>query len=163
MVRAHTKTTDKREKFDAIKRDMKILDGSSVMVGVTNPNLNHPGKGNSRSNTVAEVAFFNEFGTARIPERSFIRSTMDEKRSEFEATRDRLLNLVVDQRIDVKTALTALGFRVSQEIKAKIVRLNSPPNAPSTIAKKGFNNPLIDTRFMLNSIDFKVDIEGRVG
>lgn len=159
MARGHTKTIDKREKYDAIRKKFSELNSAYVDIGVNEKQgvVMHPGSDSVTGSdvTVAEVAFFNEFGTSVAPERSFIRSTVDEKRRDFERLRDDLLTSIADNKIGVNAALTRLGFRISQEIKSKIIKLRTPPNAPSTIAKKGFNNPLIDSHLLLNSIDFQ--------
>ena len=49
-----------------------------------------------------------------------------------------------------------LGEKVVADVQRKIVALKDPPNAPSTIAKKGSANPLIDTGRLRQSIDFEV-------
>lgn len=159
------KTTDDRERFDKILKDMSKLDSSFVTIGVNtkegeqvHPGNISDGRGNDASNTtVAEVAFYNEFGTARIPQRSFIRSTVDEKRISFESLRNDLLNKIIVGRMSVTKGLTALGFRIQQEIRNKIITMKTPPNKPSTVKAKGFNNPLIDSERLLNSITFKVE------
>jgi hypothetical protein len=45
---------------------------------------------------------------------------------------------------------------MQSDIRESLVNWTTPPNAPSTIARKGFNKPLIDTGFMQRKIDYKV-------
>jgi hypothetical protein len=162
-----TLTIDDRKLFDKALRAIDGVDGSFVEIGINEKegSERHPGnpsdgrQSRTSTATVAEVAFFNEYGTSKIPERSFIRSTVDEKRARFERIRDRQLNLLVQGKTSVQRGLDTLGFDIQQAIRNKIITLSSPPNAPSTQRIKGFNNPLIDSQRMLNSITFKTTVK----
>ena len=56
-------------------------------------------------------------------------------------------------------AMKALGIFLVAQIRQQIMTSKSwaKPNAPSTIAKKGSSQPLIDTAKMLDSADYKVN------
>lgn len=153
------KTIDKDMGAKKIIQESSRLKGSFVNVGV------HQAEGSENyegtSTTVAEVAFWNEFGTVTAPERSFIRSTIDENRAELERITAKLLDQVLEGKIDTKKALDKLGFKIETLIKKKILDLNDPPNAPSTVARKGFNNPLVDSRRLWRSIAFETVMKGR--
>lgn len=56
-----------------------------------------------------------------------------------------------------RAALALLGERIKGELQQSIISLKDPPNAKSTVRKKGFDNPLIDTSHMLNSVDYSID------
>lgn len=107
----------------------------------------------------------NEFGTdiagkghnTTIPERSFIRSTMDEQSAELEAMAGRLIMMILEGKITKNDALSRLGLFMQSKIRAKIVDLRSPPNKPSTITAKRSDNPLIDTGRLLQSISYEVE------
>jgi hypothetical protein len=45
-----------------------------------------------------------------------------------------------------------IGELAKSDVKQTIVQMTSPPNSAATIAKKGRNDPLIDTRHLLGSI-----------
>jgi hypothetical protein len=93
-----------------------------------------------------------------IPERSFMRSTLREKRAEIIKRQKFLWSKVQRGVIDRDKALGLLGETVSDMIRRKIVALKTPPNAPATIrAKRGKANPLIDTAQLKNSITYKVN------
>lgn len=111
------------------------LDGINITVGVF-------GK------EAAKIAFFNEFGTRNIPARSFIRSTLAEHK------RDIVGNFAMNfqQTHDAKMTAALTSTYVENLIKAKIASGDFTPNAPSTIKKKGRNQPLVDTGRMLNSV-----------
>jgi hypothetical protein len=106
--------------------------------------------------TVAEVAFWNEFGTKRVPARSFIRSTHDESRQKIARMKARLAKLIIDGKMDVKRALGILGEWMKARQIRKIDRLRTPPNEPSTIRQKKSSNPLVDLGQLKQSIDYEI-------
>ena len=61
-----------------------------------------------------------------------------------------------ENRFDAAKALVSMGQLIKRQIQQSIKDTNSPPNAPSTIRRKGFNKPLIDTGTMWNSVDYEV-------
>ena len=121
-------------------------------------------KGRKGDTTNGLVALVNEFGTRRagknknvvIPQRSFIRSTAVEKRSDWLKLSDRLRLKVLTRNMSIKQALSLQGLRMKADIQAKIVSLDKPPNKESTIKSKTRlkqkGNPLIATSDLLKSI-----------
>jgi hypothetical protein len=108
---------------------------------------------------MALIAAANEFGTAdgHVPERSYIRSTLDENREKYLDALSKATGRAVDKGPAVmRTELGKVGARVVADIQRKIVAIKEPPNAPSTIAAKGSANPLIDTGRLRQSIDWEV-------
>jgi hypothetical protein len=93
----------------------------------------------------AGTAAYHEFGTSRIPERSFIRSTYDEKRAVYTATIARVMATemvdaaIRNQRWSATSSrgLRQLGLRMEGDVKKKIATNIPPPLAPSTLARKG--------------------------
>lgn len=94
-------------------------------------------------------------GVIKIPERSFIRSTVDEHGAYREEVSS-LAAKVLTGALNVTRALSILGEKVSSDIKSKIENGIDPPNAQSTIDAKGSSVPLIDTAQMKNSITYQV-------
>jgi len=133
----------------------KNLKGAYTTIGIHEEAGTHPSRGNIHT---AGVGFINEFGSGNIPERSFIRSTIDEQSGRIVQLVAENLDQVNTKKLPAKTMLARLGLFVQEVIKNKINTLSDPPNAPFTIAKKGFNNPLIDTRHMQDNITFKVSV-----
>lgn len=105
---------------------------------------------------VAQNAFWQEFGTSRIPARPFFRNMIAEKSPTW--GRALALNLK-NNRYDVTDALTAMGHGIKDQLVESILATNSPPNAPSTIRRKKHKNskPLVDTGLMLGKVDFVVE------
>jgi len=115
------------------------------------------GKHDSGDKTVAEIGFFNEFGTERIHERSFMRSTIRSKKREIIKLQKKLLKKISKGDIRVGEALGVLGEVMADEIRKKIVSLKLPENSPITVIRKGSSNPLIDTGQLKNSITYEVN------
>jgi len=103
---------------------------------------------------VAAVAFWNEFGTTTIPPRPFFRTVIAEKSGEWA---DRLGKTAVHFEYDADKVLNLMGQTIVEDIQQSIVGWTDPENAASTVAKKGFNKPLIDTGTMQNSVDYEVE------
>lgn len=111
--------------------------------------------------TLAEIAGVLEFGTedGRIPERSVVRSTFDEKREELAKLGEQLMGAVLDGKLDTAKALGLLGAKTAAEMKNKITEGSGvpPPNAPSTIEAKGSDRPWVDTSRLLNAFTWVVE------
>lgn len=105
---------------------------------------------------VAQVAFWNEYGTSRAPARPFFRNMIAKQSPRW----GRALGMnLKNNRNNAKDALTAMGEGIKDQLKESIIETNEPPNAPYTVAKKGFNKPLVDTAHMLRSIDYVVAVK----
>ena len=108
---------------------------------------------------VAAVAAWNEFGTRtkggsqHIPERPFFRQALRKVQSDVsELVQDGINSktMVVDDLLADR-----LGGLVAGAVQENIRDLKSPPNAPSTIARKGSDNPLIDEGKMRTSVTWE--------
>lgn len=97
--------------------------------------------------------------TINIPARSYIRSTVDENADLYQELAVGLLGQIVDGDTDKLQALSIMGQKIEADIKAKMTALRQPPNAPSTIRRKGSDNPLIDTGLLRSSIRYIVKTE----
>ncbi|STM78061.1 Uncharacterised protein [Escherichia coli] len=58
---------------------------------------------------------------------------------------------------DTATALVCMGEHIKGQLQMSVRDWESPPNAASTARQKGFNNPLIETGHMMDSVDYSVD------
>lgn len=105
---------------------------------------------------VPAVAFWNEYGTSTIPPRPFFRTTIAEKNGEWAK---KLGKAVVHYEYDTEKILDFMGQTIQQDVQASINGWQDPPNAESTVAKKGFNSPLRDTMQMMRSVDYVVEKE----
>lgn len=135
---------------EALKKRIKTP--GTVDVGIIDA-----GKHPSGDITIAGIGFVHEFGSATIPERSFIRSTTQGRKKDIISLQKKLLKKISNGEMEVEKGLGLVGEFMAAAIKEKIVAINSPPNSPATIAKKGSSNPLIDTGQLKNSIIYKVN------
>lgn len=106
--------------------------------------------------TLAEVAAAHEFGTDKIPQRSFIRATMDLHRADIMAMMSSLVALVVAGKIDARTACERLGIYAQGLVQARIAEGIAPELAPSTIARKGSSKQLVDSGQLRSSITYQI-------
>lgn len=86
----------------------------------------------------------------------FIRDYVDENKAMLERTLKALMVKVVDGKMSLEAALEMFGLIVQGGIQERITKGIAPPNAQSTIDKKGSSTPLIDKSQLLQSISFEV-------
>ena len=124
------------------------------------------GEKSEEGTTVLEYGTYNEFGAKNagrsgnvtIPERSYIRSTIDERKRRIFGKAFQLQGDIFTGRISMKKALSIMGVLIQGNIVNKIVKLRSPANADSTIKQKGSSNPLIKDGRLRKSIDYEVEL-----
>jgi hypothetical protein len=127
----------------------KLQNGATLRVGFLE-NASYP-----TGEPVGMIAAIQDYGSASrgIPPRPFFRNMVKAKKAGWPhaiATNLKFLNY------DVKAALINVGEGIKQQLQQSIKDTNAPPLAASTIRKKGFDKPLIDTSYMINKVDFDV-------
>lgn len=104
--------------------------------------------------SVALIAAVNEYGRAPIqPPRPFFRRMIAEKSPTWGAS---MASLMVMHKYDSRLVLGGMGEEIAAQLRQSIVDLVSPPLNPTTIARKGFDKPLIDTTVMMNAITYEI-------
>lgn len=101
--------------------------------------------------SVASVARYNEFGLG-VPRRSFMRPAVHRNRQQLRETLKADYRQTIRNNGNTMNVLSRFGLYVQGLIQNQIIQTYSPPNAPSTIKRKGFNAPLRDSRLMLHSV-----------
>lgn len=103
-----------------------------------------------------DKAVQNEYGNPakRIPPRPFMQQTVDAYENEWA---DMLGDLLVKHDYDANKALNAMGAIIRGEIVDTIFNGDFAPNSPTTVAKKGFNKPLVDTGQMHRDVTWGVE------
>lgn len=91
-----------------------------------------------------------------IPERSFIRSFVDERLNEVEQFLEELMARLVNLEVDLNNFLDLLGEYCSGKVKEHMTDISDPSNSALTVALKGSSNPLIDTGHLRDSITHEV-------
>lgn len=151
---------------------MKSAQGYAAKVGVLGGEAKD---GDEEGLTVAQVAFWNEYGTRRadgsehVPERPAFRAGAEGAKPGLRILSKAETGAILDGTHTPAQAMGRLGAYLQGQIQASIVALRDPPNAESTVDRKGSSNPLIDSGQLRQSIVFEVvrnakaDAPGRIG
>jgi len=108
------------------------------------------------STPVAQVAFWNEFGTNRAPMRPFFRTMIEKRSPKWGAV---LAANLEATGYNFEQSMRRLGQVMKDQLTQSIVEWSEPANAPVTVERKGFNNPLIDTGVMQRATGYEVTRE----
>ena len=119
---------------------------ASVRVGVLE-NATYPD-----GTPVAMVAFWNEYGTRTSPVRAFFRTTVSENKKNWVLSVQNLMKI----HSDPKQVMGLIGVHMQEQIVQSINTWSDPPNSAYTIAKKGFDKPLVETGLLMRSIKSEV-------
>lgn len=92
-----------------------------------------------------------------IPERSFIRSTFDEKEDDWMNFFAGQLDRLIAGTMTAEDLYNQLGARIVRDIQNKMRDIKSPPKSPLTLQRNpNKTNPLIDSGRLIQSITWKV-------
>jgi hypothetical protein len=91
-----------------------------------------------------------------IPPRPFMRLAARNFMSKRTAIQATITNKAMKGEITAAQALARVGLVMENEVVKSMKNGNWIPNAPSTIARKGFDKPLIETGLMWKSVSSKV-------
>lgn len=94
-----------------------------------------------------------------IPKRPFLTSTFTNKfeSSWFELAEVNISKVGVGE-MTAHECMADIGRHMARDVQARIASMHSPHNAPATIARKGKDNPLIDTGALYRSISWTEDL-----
>ena len=123
-----------KELMDRLNEMVANLDVGTLSVGF------HSGDKYPDGTPVAAVAFWNEFGTGKIPPRPFFRQTIAKESPDWGRA---LAVMLKKNNMDGEKSLNALGAIISGQVSESIADFSTPANAASTVARKGFNDPLV--------------------
>lgn len=143
-----SKVVDIDRGYAELFQSLRSMSNVQVVVGV---------KSDGGDPDIADVAFWNEFGTddGHVPERSFLRSTLDENRDKYAKLMSDAVRKVT-RGAKTLNAYRLVGRRIVFDVQRKISSGVSPPNAPSTLARKRGTTPLVDTGALRSAVDFEV-------
>ena len=121
--------------------------------------------GENNDASAPEVAFYNEYGTVEhktksgftvyggIPARPFFRIMIQKNSPMWGKLVQAALRM---SDYNTKAALSIVGMKMHEQLQQSIEEFTSPGNAPSTIAAKGFDKPLEDSKNMKRAVWFEV-------
>ena len=144
----NTPKVNKNDLLDAMLQKLKLQFGT-VEVGFFKGTHTYP-----NGKDVTTVARDNDQGTKRIPERPFMIPAGNK-------AANKTINITVGSiagGMDEQQALSKAAIMFKNAIQREITNLKEPPNAESTILKKGSSNPLIDTGLMRSKVEWKFKV-----
>jgi len=145
MVLKVTTTGLQKAKFDVRQALKKMVTEATVTIGIHESAGEHEG-GISNAALGATLHYGTEDG--RIPARPWLDVGVATGNKEY-------LQLIADgfeDGLDHDLILEQVGLVAVGKVQAYMVELKEPPNAPSTIEKKGDDNPLIDDGVLRQSV-----------
>lgn len=148
------------------RKHAKATGGVEVGIFDTATRQANPGD-HGQPTTNIQVASWMEFGVPerRIPERSFLRSTVDRNAKKYEELLKRAHEKALNDGADEKHLLALIGEVAVADVRQTIRSQGFgewEPLKESTIQAKGSSQALIHTGQLMNSITYKV-VEGHPG
>lgn len=143
------KITGLQQAQDAIQKELaKIAGNKFVLVGIHED----AGMAEGEEFTMATLGAVQHYGNDRIPARRWLDVGVEEGTKEYlEIIQEGIASGESQERTLEKVGASAAGY--AQQYMRD---LKNPPNAPSTIKKKGSANPLIDTGRLVQSVTYTV-------
>ena len=141
--------------FITVQRKKRNYNTHLVKEGVVRVGF-FPGSRYDGETSVAQVARYNEFGLG-VPARPFMRPAVHANKAELTNLLHRMYRQAIRDNQNTVVPLERFGEHVKGLIQEQIVKTTTPPNAPSTIKRKGFNAPLRDTLTMLHSVRYEAE------
>ena len=146
MARGRVIVRDRNGGPRELRRKLKRMASEIVEVGIMgDPEL-------------ARIAVHNEFGTRNAPARPFMRTGLDGAAPQIADALARGAGLNLDG-VNPRVALARSGIVAAEAVRQSITDFDDPPNAPSTVAKKGFDDPLIHFRKLRGGIDWRISAD----
>lgn len=110
--------------------------------------------------TVLEVGIWHEYGTTRVPMRSFLRGPLKAKSADIDKVLQTQFNLVLEKGMDVEKALGRVGL-AARNVSAGAFRTRGygvwADISEATKEAKGSSAVLIDTGLLRSSITWVVE------
>ena len=149
MIKSNVTLDGFQQARDAVQQALReVMSDSFVLVGIHEDKSQRSG-GEINNATLGAV---HEFGTNNIPARPWLNPGVASGEKEYLSIIERVLN--DGEQLDV--AMERVGVVAVGKVQKYMRDLRTPPNAPSTIKRKGSSNPLIDTGALRQSVTYKV-------
>lgn len=94
--------------------------------------------------------------SVNIPARPFLERTINTKGFKWNSYFADLTQDMLEGHGNSETIMRSMGRLMVDDMRVQIKGYIRPHNAPLTIANKGFDDTLIDTGKLLNSIDYRI-------
>lgn len=146
--------------WERLLKRLEVLERKEIRWGIFNKRYGADHR--NRGAWVAGVAKANNDGTYGGPARPFFDTNVDRNATPADPlgkrTQTLLRNLVAGTMTN-KTSTSdaaALGKHLQESLQQEILDFAEPRNADTTIERKGFNDPLIETGTMYDSVEYRV-------
>lgn len=148
MFSSQVKIDTKR--LEELKKKLKSV---QIKVGLPKGTPNH-----DNGESIVEIGTVHEFGSPsrHIPERSFIRSTLNEQKANYFKLAQSQGVKLLEGKQSFNNAVETIGIWGQAQIIKKFRNNDWAENAPLTVALKGSSTPLIDTGQLRQSITWEV-------
>ena len=160
MVQNNAKFIEKDLGWLGILNELSKAESAYVKVGFQygsqTKNQRKGARRKKAGQSMPEIAAQNEYGTKIIPARPFMSTAVDSNRGIINAYIRKQYERVLDGKSTVNKSLGLIGQLMTGLIQKRIRQIVYPPNAPSTIARKGSSKPLIDFGQMIQSVRYVV-------
>jgi len=168
---AKKRVIDEDKGFKRLMHELSRIGDPSITIGIHDKDNKPYERGQGTAATTAQIGTFHEFGTLDrfedsspatggkrgVPQRSFLRSTMDENQDKHADLMARATGKILDGALPVKVALGLVGAKVAADVQKKIKSGIKPALTQQTIEEKGSSKPLIDTGQLRQSISYEVE------
>lgn len=135
--------------FERLKSACRSMDGKKIVVGIV---------GDGVDSEVLKIAAAHEYGTDKLPERSFIRASFDADQDKLGSIVSGQVNKVLSGQISADAAANAIGAQAAQLVQNFIDENRVKP--PSDFSKKTQHTTLYETgTHIRDRIAFKVKEE----
>ena len=131
--------------IEEIFANCRELSGQGVKVGVMSGTY-------PDGTSVVDVAYWNEYGTSKMPSRPFIRQTFEKNGNDIDKVSRTLIGGIMTGTFNPDGALRELGDWYKGVMQEVLRDGSYVANAASTLAQKNGSKPLVDTGQLLQSI-----------
>ena len=154
MLSVSTNIRESKPNFfkKAMERAMGFTE-KGVAAGFPRGRLNAPHYDNKES--IIDVAIKNNYGIG-VPQRDFMTPSSKKWMKFFTESLEKVKDGINSGKIEPEKFLAVMGQKGADIISQEIILLDTPPNSPYTIAKKGSSNPLVDTGDMSRSTTWEI-------
>ncbi len=116
----------------------------------------HKDKSGKEQPLISDIALFNEYGTADIPPRPFMRNA----NAKVQKRAPKIVKAGMDDEKDLSLITAEIAEDMRNQIIDSITSNTPPPNAESTIKQKESSKTLIDTGQLMGSVHCAV-VQGK--
>jgi len=141
------------EKIKQIKQTVRAFEGKAVATGFFADKNTKDEHGVS----LVEKAVINNYGIG-CPKRPFATTTKDnfEKKHGTNVSKATIHSIITGDKTYGERVMTDEASKFGEEFREAIKEWDTPPNAPFTVADKGFNDPLVRTGEMRDAPEGRI-------